>query len=82
MALGASRAEVVGMVMRGAIYQTTLGLAIGVPVASVCGLCRCSRSCATRSLHRPCEGAKNGIGCYTGTSEYPWLCRFGLRQIS
>jgi macrolide transport system ATP-binding/permease protein len=33
MALGASRTGVVGMVMRGAIYQTTLGLAIGIPLA-------------------------------------------------
>jgi ABC-type antimicrobial peptide transport system permease subunit len=36
MALGARRTGVVGMVMRGAIYQTALGLAIGIPVAIAC----------------------------------------------
>jgi ABC-type antimicrobial peptide transport system permease subunit len=33
MALGAERGGVVAMVMRGALIQTTLGLAIGIPVA-------------------------------------------------
>jgi predicted permease len=33
MALGAERASVVAMVMRGAMMQTALGLAIGIPVA-------------------------------------------------
>jgi predicted permease len=33
MALGAERASVVAMVMRGAMIQTALGLAIGIPVA-------------------------------------------------
>jgi ABC-type antimicrobial peptide transport system permease subunit len=33
MALGAERGSVIGMVMRGAMIQTTLGLAIGIPVA-------------------------------------------------
>jgi macrolide transport system ATP-binding/permease protein len=36
MALGAERRGVVGMVMRGAIYQAALGLAIGIPVAMAC----------------------------------------------
>jgi macrolide transport system ATP-binding/permease protein len=36
MALGAKRAGVIGMVMHGAIHQTALGLAIGVPVAMAC----------------------------------------------
>lgn len=36
MALGAERRGVVAMVMRGAIIQTLLGLAIGVPVALLC----------------------------------------------
>jgi ABC-type antimicrobial peptide transport system permease subunit len=36
MALGAERSSVVAMVMRGAIIQTALGLAIGVPVALLC----------------------------------------------
>lgn len=36
MALGAERLRVVGMVLRGAIIQTALGLAIGVPVAYFC----------------------------------------------
>jgi macrolide transport system ATP-binding/permease protein len=36
MALGAARRSVVGMVMRGALMQTLLGLAIGIPVALVC----------------------------------------------
>jgi predicted permease len=36
MALGAERASVVAMVMRGAVMQTLLGLAIGIPVAFVC----------------------------------------------
>jgi ABC-type antimicrobial peptide transport system permease subunit len=36
MALGAERGSVVAMVMRGALMQTLLGLAIGIPVALVC----------------------------------------------
>jgi predicted permease len=36
MALGAARARVIGMVMRGALLQTGLGLVIGVPVAVLC----------------------------------------------
>jgi predicted permease len=36
MALGAERKSVVAMVMRGAMMQTLLGLAIGIPVALVC----------------------------------------------
>jgi predicted permease len=36
MALGAERASVVAMIMRGAILQTALGLLIGVPVALLC----------------------------------------------
>jgi predicted permease len=36
MALGAERGSVVAMVMRGAVMQTLLGLAIGIPLALVC----------------------------------------------
>jgi predicted permease len=36
MALGAERGGVVAMVMRGALIQTALGLAIGIPVALLC----------------------------------------------
>ena len=36
MALGAERRSVVAMVMRGAMFQTLLGLAIGIPVALLC----------------------------------------------
>jgi predicted permease len=36
MALGAARARVIGMVMRGAMLQTLIGLAIGIPVAIFC----------------------------------------------
>lgn len=36
MALGAERASVVAMVMRGAMIQAALGLAIGIPVALLC----------------------------------------------
>ncbi|MGC2299981.1 MAG: ABC transporter permease [Acidobacteriaceae bacterium] len=36
MALGAERLRVIAMVMRGAIIQTTLGLAIGIPAAYLC----------------------------------------------
>jgi macrolide transport system ATP-binding/permease protein len=36
MALGAERGSVIAMVMRGAIIQTVLGLAIGIPVALFC----------------------------------------------
>lgn len=36
MALGAERGSVVAMVMRGAMTQTVLGLAIGVPIAFLC----------------------------------------------
>lgn len=36
MALGAERIRVVGMVLRGAMIQTALGLAIGIPTAYLC----------------------------------------------
>jgi len=36
MALGADRGNVVGMVMREAMLQTTIGLAIGIPTALLC----------------------------------------------
>ena len=36
MALGAERGGVMAMVMRGAMMQTVLGLAIGIPVALLC----------------------------------------------
>ena len=36
MALGAARGRVIGMVMRGALLQAGVGLAIGVPVAMLC----------------------------------------------
>lgn len=36
MALGAARGRVIGMVMRGALLQTALGLVLGVPVALLC----------------------------------------------
>jgi len=36
MALGAKRSSVVAMVMRGAVLQTALGLAIGIPIAMLC----------------------------------------------
>jgi macrolide transport system ATP-binding/permease protein len=36
MALGAERGSVIAMVMRGAMIQTLMGLAIGVPVAFLC----------------------------------------------
>jgi ABC-type antimicrobial peptide transport system permease subunit len=36
MALGAERGRVIAMVMREAILQTALGLAIGIPVAILC----------------------------------------------
>jgi predicted permease len=36
MALGAERSSVIGMVMRGAMFQTLFGLAIGIPIALLC----------------------------------------------
>ncbi len=36
MALGAERGSVIAMVMRGAMIQAVLGLAIGIPVALIC----------------------------------------------
>jgi predicted permease len=36
MALGADRAGVVGMILRGAMMQALIGLAIGIPVALMC----------------------------------------------
>ena len=36
MALGSSRGTVVGMVLRGAMLQTAVGLALGIPVALFC----------------------------------------------
>jgi ABC-type antimicrobial peptide transport system permease subunit len=37
MALGAKRAEVTGMMMRGAMIQAAVGMAVGVPIALLCG---------------------------------------------
>jgi len=37
MALGAARGSVVAMVLRGALLQALIGLAIGIPVALLCG---------------------------------------------
>jgi predicted permease len=37
MALGASRTSVIGMVMRGALWQVLVGLALGIPAALVAG---------------------------------------------
>jgi len=37
MALGAARSSVVGMVLRDAMLQAGIGLAIGIPVALLCG---------------------------------------------
>ena len=36
MALGAARGRVIGMVLRGALIQAGIGLAIGVPVSMLC----------------------------------------------
>ena len=36
MALGAARARVIGMIMRGAMLQALIGLAIGIPIAIFC----------------------------------------------
>jgi ABC-type antimicrobial peptide transport system permease subunit len=36
MALGAARTRVIGMVMRGAMLQALIGLAIGIPVSVFC----------------------------------------------
>jgi len=36
MALGAARGGVIAMVMRGAMFQTALGLAIGIPISVLC----------------------------------------------
>jgi ABC-type antimicrobial peptide transport system permease subunit len=36
MALGAERARVIGMVMRGAMTQALIGLVIGAPIAMLC----------------------------------------------
>lgn len=36
MALGANRSSVVGMVMREAMLQAAIGLAIGIPIAWMC----------------------------------------------
>jgi macrolide transport system ATP-binding/permease protein len=36
MALGADRSSVIGMVMRGAMTQAAIGLAVGVPIAFLC----------------------------------------------
>jgi ABC-type antimicrobial peptide transport system permease subunit len=36
MALGAERGSVIAMVMRGALVQAGIGLAIGIPVALAC----------------------------------------------
>jgi ABC-type antimicrobial peptide transport system permease subunit len=37
MALGATRASVVGMVLRGALWQILIGLGLGIPAALIAG---------------------------------------------
>ena len=48
MALGADRASVVGMVLRGAFVQVTVGLALGLPAAIVSGALIASRLSGVR----------------------------------
>jgi len=43
MALGADRASVIGMVLRGALVQVSIGLALGIPAAIVSGALVASR---------------------------------------
>ncbi len=53
MALGAARSRVIGMVMRGAMLQAVVGLAIGVPVAIFC--VRYVKSQLLRDHQRECQ---------------------------
>jgi predicted permease len=53
MALGAERLRVVGMVMRGAMLQAAIGLAIGAPIAMVCVRYVKSQLYATTSVSLP-----------------------------
>jgi ABC-type antimicrobial peptide transport system permease subunit len=52
MALGANRADVLGMVLRGALIQLGLGLAVGIPVALAGGRLAASQLYGVKS-HDP-----------------------------
>jgi macrolide transport system ATP-binding/permease protein len=61
MALGAARSRVIGTVMRGAMLQAILGLAIGVPVAIFCVRYVKSQLFETTSVNIPVMGIAIGV---------------------
>jgi macrolide transport system ATP-binding/permease protein len=61
MALGAARSHVVGMVIRGAMLQALVGLAIGVPIAIVCVRYVKSQLYETNGVDLPVMGVAVGV---------------------
>ena len=68
MALGASRSNVIGTVMRGAMLQAIIGLAIGIPVAIFCVRYVKSQlyeiTTRERTGHEPSHRSVGACGCY------------------
>ncbi|HVW76212.1 MAG TPA: ABC transporter permease [Alloacidobacterium sp.] len=61
MALGAARSRVIGTVMRGAMMQTIIGLAIGIPVAIFCVRYVKSQLYETTSVNMPVMAIAIGV---------------------
>jgi len=61
MALGAARSRVIGMVMRGAMLQAGIGLAIGIPVAIFCVRFVKSQLYETTSVNVPVMAIAIGV---------------------
>jgi macrolide transport system ATP-binding/permease protein len=61
MALGAARSRVIGMVMRGAMLQAVVGLAIGIPVAIFCVRYVKSQLYETTNVNVPVMTAAIGV---------------------
>jgi len=64
MALGADRSGVIAMVMRGAMKQTAMGLAIGIPVALLC----------VRYVKAQLYGDQRRCRCAVGLDPYTGNC--------
>ncbi len=61
MALGAARSNVISTVMRGAMLQAVIGLAIGIPVAIFCGRYVKSQLYETTSVNVPVMAIAIGV---------------------
>ena len=78
MALGASRGRVLGLILRGALTQATLGLALGVPL-SLLGFCS-TRFTKLGRFNRAC--CSPWLFCCLCRPWLPHSCRRGARRPS